>query len=179
MADAPAPAPILVVLCGRSFSGKSTLASRLRTELGATVVSLDDINAERGLTSGSGIPIEEWSRTMVTAHERAEASLSRGVSVIVDDTSSPRFLRDGWRELGARTGAQASVVYIDTPVSESVSRHAHNRATGERMDVTDEVLREHLATFEAPASDEHPILMSDFGDDTRALANAIATRAWR
>ncbi|WP_152364235.1 AAA family ATPase [Microlunatus speluncae] len=63
----------LVLLCGRSFSGKSTVAGYLAAELGGELVSLDDLNAERGLWGGDGIPIEEWSRTMDLAHDRVAA----------------------------------------------------------------------------------------------------------
>ncbi len=43
---------MIVLLCGRSFSGKSTVAEVLLRQLPATAVSLDAINAERGLHGG-------------------------------------------------------------------------------------------------------------------------------
>lgn len=52
----------LLLLCGRSFSGKTTLARVLADALPAVVVSLDAINDERGLHGGDGIPVEEWAR---------------------------------------------------------------------------------------------------------------------
>lgn len=39
-------------MCGLSFSGKSTLAALLADELGAELLSLDAINAERRLYGG-------------------------------------------------------------------------------------------------------------------------------
>lgn len=47
--------PLLILTCGLSFSGKSTLALELRSRLDADVLSLDVINAERGLYGGQGI----------------------------------------------------------------------------------------------------------------------------
>lgn len=61
-------APLLVVMCGRSFSGKSTLA--LADRLGAQRVSLDAINEERGLRGGADIPVSEWMRTNDEASPR-------------------------------------------------------------------------------------------------------------
>jgi len=53
----------LTLMCGLSFAGKSTFARLLAEELGAQVISLDLINAERGLYGGQGIPLEEWAAT--------------------------------------------------------------------------------------------------------------------
>jgi predicted kinase len=36
--------PALIVMCGRSFSGKSTVAVAIAAELGAVRVNLDEIN---------------------------------------------------------------------------------------------------------------------------------------
>ncbi len=91
----------LVVLCGLSFSGKSTVARAIQAELRAVVVSLDEINARRGLHGGQGMPIAEWQRTHQIASDEVTAALRSGATVVVDDTSSPRFLRDGWRALRA------------------------------------------------------------------------------
>ena len=59
----------LILLCGTSFSGKSTLARTLAPKLSATIVSLDDLNEHRGLWDGDGIPTEEWVRTHRLASE--------------------------------------------------------------------------------------------------------------
>ena len=48
----------LVLPCGRSYSGKSTLARALADALPGVVVGLDAINEERGLHGGQGIPVE-------------------------------------------------------------------------------------------------------------------------
>jgi predicted kinase len=77
----------LVLLCGLAFSGKSTLAEAIVQQLGGSIVSLDEINARRGLCSGEGIPREEWSRTHRTAVTAIEERMRRGISpIVVDDT---------------------------------------------------------------------------------------------
>ncbi|GAA1579314.1 hypothetical protein GCM10009804_39840 [Kribbella hippodromi] len=94
----------LIVLCGRAFAGKSTVGRVLAGRLGARVVSLDEINERRGLWGGDGIPVAEWVRTHEVASAEVRGLLAEGVGVIVDDTSSPRFLRDGWRALAVAAG---------------------------------------------------------------------------
>jgi predicted kinase len=172
----PVGANGIVLLCGRSFSGKSTLASELEQRLGAVLVSLDDINAERGFQSGAGAPVEEWVRTHEISRSRTRSALSATKSVIVDDTSSPRFLRDGWRKFAQELLVPLVLVYVDTPVERSLSRHAANRADGHRMDVTDEILHEHLDSFEVPAPDEDPVWYGADEGDFDLLVHEIESR---
>lgn len=147
----------MVLLCGRSFSGKSYVASFLAKSLPGAVVSLDAINEERGLHGGQGIPISEWARTNELARERVLTRLTADETVIVDDTSSPRFLRDGWRTKSKAMGAPMVLVFIDTPDEVIRQRLLENRANGHRGDVTDEVMAAHQETFEPPGEDEQPI----------------------
>lgn len=147
----------LVLLCGRSFSGKSTVASSLASSLPGSVVSLDAINEERGLYGGRGIPLSEWVRTNELARERVIERLNAGGTVIVDDTSSPRFLRDGWRTLSASANAPMVLVFVDAPEDVIRQRLLNNRATGHRGDATDEVMAVHVDSFEPPEADEQAV----------------------
>lgn len=147
----------MVLLCGRSFSGKSTVASFLAGSLPGFVVSLDAINEERGLYGGEGIPLSEWARTNELARERVLARLADGETVIVDDTSSPRFLRDEWRMLCGSAGAPMALVFVDTSDEVIRQRLLTNRATGHRGDVTDGVMAPHQASFEPPEEDEQAV----------------------
>jgi predicted kinase len=144
----------IVLLCGMSFSGKSTVASVIARELGAEVVSLDAINESRGLNGGDGIPISEWHRTHALANEAVLAVLAKGGLAVVDDTSSPRFLRDGWRDVASRAKVGFALVYLDIPIDELRRRLMLNRAERGRHDVTDVVFEEHVVGFDAPGDDE-------------------------
>jgi predicted kinase len=165
-------APGIVLLCGRSFSGKTTLARQLGEAMPAVVISLDQVNAERGLTSGTGIHLTEWQRTHEIAHDRTRTELRAGRQVVVDDTSSPRFLRDRWRELGREAGVSVTLVYLDTPVQVSVARHAANRERPTRPDVAGSVLQDHLAGFEPPEPDEDAVRVAF--DTRRVSMNSCA-----
>lgn len=144
----------LILLCGRSFSGKSTVARALRSELAAQLVSLDDINALRGLHGGDGIAVEEWIHTHEIASVQVATALAGGETVVVDDTSSPRFLRDGWRSLATEAGASFALVFVDADRETILRRQTANRAKSSRHDVRDDVLEQHLADFEPPEEDE-------------------------
>ncbi|WP_279238589.1 AAA family ATPase [Humibacter sp. RRB41] len=105
------------------------------------------------------------------AHERVVQRLRERMPVIVDDTGSPRFLRNEWRAIAARTDARFALVWVRIDEVEQRRRVTHNRALGERHDVTDAVLDEHVAGFEAPGTDEHPLTIdSADGRDPGAIA---------
>jgi predicted kinase len=144
----------LVLLCGTSFSGKSTIARTLSDGLPGVTVSLDMINEERGLRGGQGVPIEEWVQTHEIARDRVGTALAANDTVIVDDTSSPRFLREAWRTLAGDHHAPFALVFVDAALGTVLARLAANRRSLLRHDVTDDVLSAHLAAFEPPDADE-------------------------
>jgi len=148
----------LVLMCGLSFSGKSTLAVQLSDELSAELLSLDQINEERGLDGGQGIPLEEWAKTNQIAHERAGALLASGRHVVVDDTGSPRFIRDEWRATAAAAGAPFVLVWVQVTPEFQRQRVHTNRDSQARRDVTDAVLAEHAASFQPP-DEEDPLIV--------------------
>jgi predicted kinase len=144
---------MLVLLCGTSYSGKSTLARELAPELGAVVVSLDELNERRGLWGGDGIGVEEWIRTHELATAEVRALLDAGRNVILDDTSSLRSLRDRWRSVAADT--RVVLIYLD--VDHATVRARQSAGDPGRGHVTDAVLEQHLKDFEVPGPDENPV----------------------
>ncbi|MDQ1582900.1 MAG: hypothetical protein QOF36_954 [Microbacteriaceae bacterium] len=172
--------PRLLTLCGRSYSGKSTLAGIIR-DLGAKVVSLDEIMERRGLSSGDGLPLHEWQRTHEIATAEIADLLDAGHTVAVDDTGSPRFLRDGWRSLAVERGAVPVVVYLDAPIDLVRERWRANAIAGSRHHVAEDVLEDHLAGFEPPAADEHPVILDALKspDEWRAALEAALAKVER
>ena len=166
---------LLTMMCGLSFSGKSTFAALLVRELDARLISLDAINAERGLANGQGIPVEEWAATNAVAHARAAEALAAGRDVLVDDTGSPRFIRDGWRKTAADAGAAFAIVWVRIDPALQRERVLANRSSNERFDVVDEVLDSHVAGFEAP-TDEDPFVVDAAETTSVARAAEVAAR---
>jgi predicted kinase len=160
----------LILLCGRPFSGKSTLAGRLSTDPGTAVVSFDAINLERGLRGGDGVPVAEWARTLEIAKERAATLLAEYPRVVIDDTLCFRWLRDAFRDLARAAGARCVLVYLDPPQEVLQQRMAANAHTGARSGIDAAVLAEHLATFELPGTDEDPIVLRSSAESDAWLA---------
>ena len=151
--------PTLILLCGRPFSGKTTLAGRLAADRGAAEISFDAISLERGLHGGDGLPVAEWAATLAIAKERTAALLARSPLVVVDDTLCFRWLRDAFRDLARAAGSESTLVYLDPPEEVLRERMEENRRTQDRRGIQPSVLAAHLAAFEAPAEDEAPIVL--------------------
>lgn len=162
--------PTTYVMCGLSFSGKSTAARRIAAELGAGLISLDAINGERGLRGGDGLSVDEWERTSGVAMERLAAGLKVGRSFVVDDTFSHRFLRDRCRAVAEEGGSRFVVLYMDTPAEIIAARRADNDRRPHRHSVRDEVFAAHERTFQHPDADEGAIRLAGAGDLDRWLA---------
>jgi predicted kinase len=141
-------------MCGLAFSGKTTLATAIAKRAAAAVVSLDDINAARGLQGGVGISDNDWTLTHQQALESAETALANGQSVVVDDTNCFRFLRDNFRAVAKRHGVATVVVYCEVPLSIAMGRMRANEISPTRPPVTEAVLAELARKFEPPESDE-------------------------
>jgi len=148
----------LYLLCGLAFSGKSTLAAALRRRLGCALVSLDDLNARRGLHGGLGIPGEEWARTHREALREVEAALQAGRSVIVDDTNCFRFLRDDYRGIADRRGVPTVVIHLEAPLDLVRARMRANELEPTRAPIAEPVLLDLVDKFEPPAADERVIV---------------------
>jgi predicted kinase len=147
--------PPLFLLCGPAFSGKSTLAARLHDRWGFHVVSLDAINARRGLRGGEGIPDQEWARTAALARDEVRAWLKTpGSRVVVDDTLCFRFLREDFRRLATEAARTSRLLVLGTPIEEVRRRISENVRRPERAGINAAVLERHLARFEWPGEDE-------------------------
>lgn len=146
------------LMCGLTFSGKTTVAKRIASEFDCDYLSLDDINDERGLWGGHGIPAEEWERTHQIALERMSEQLEQGACVVVDDTNNLRWLRDRFRAAADRHDSEVVLVYVAAPIEEIRRRMTQADRTGERRAVSGDVLEEHVESFEEPANDESPIV---------------------
>lgn len=148
-------------MCGLAYSGKTTLARAIVEFTGATPVSLDDINRERGLAfGGEGIPVEEWERTYHVAMGRVEQLMRARETVLVDDTSNLRFLRDRVRALAGKLDYDVVLVYVATPLEEIRRRMRDNTQQPGRPSVRAYVFAEHVRTFEHPAEDERAVVFT-------------------
>ena len=154
-------------MCGTAFSGKTTVAKQLVQALGCAYVSLDEINAERGLHGGEGIAVEEWERTHQIALERMRELMARGEDIVLDDTNCFRWLRDRYREVACGKEYIAELVYLEVPLQEVQARIARNTMTAGRHSIESDVFGEHVRGFEVPHNGEVATVLRNAEDVSR------------
>ncbi|MEO6198018.1 MAG: AAA family ATPase, partial [Dehalococcoidia bacterium] len=126
------PPAYLVIACGLSGSGKSTVAAKLSQKLGAEVVSSDVIR-KRLLGMNPDAPATEeyragiysaemTERTYRAMFDQARESLKHGRSVILDATFLRRSDRRAAARLAKETGAQFACVAISAAERETKQR---------------------------------------------------------
>ena len=161
----PQAQPKLVLSCGLSGSGKSTVALALLQPLGAVRIRSD---VERKRLAGVAItarPTNEqarqlYSRAMNTRtyarlQSLAQALLRAGLNVIVDAAALRRCERDDLRALATAEGARFVLVECTAPEAVLRKRIARRMAAGhDASDATLEVLDFQLGIREPVAIDE-------------------------
>lgn len=150
--------PTLYMLCGPSLSGKSSAAKAIVEARGATLISADDINRERGLPfGGEGLPESVWARTLEIQIDRLRQHAAAGRSVVLDDTLCYRWLRERFRSEAHQLGLDTVLLLFAVTEQEILRRHAVLMHSNERPVLSIERLADHLSRFEWPSVDENPI----------------------
>lgn len=137
---------ILVILIGVSGSGKSTYAEALKTSLGVTVVSTDDIRFEltRDATDQS-----RNNEVFNIAKRRVSDLLASGKNAAIDATSVSRKDRRDWVDIGKRFGADIRAYVINTPLDV-----AKKRNLGRDRKVPEFVIDKQYSRFQTPVEAE-------------------------
>jgi predicted kinase len=145
LATSPPPAPLLVLVCGLSGSGKSTVAQRLAQEMSGIRLR-SDVERKRlhGLAAterpaADQVPMlygrEATRRTYARLGDLARTLLDAGIPAIVDAAALRRDERDELRALAATRGAAFALVECDAP--EPVLRERIARRQREAADASD------------------------------------------
>ncbi len=159
----------LLILCGLPFAGKSTLAIALADHLSMHLVSMDAINAERGLgLNAAAIASDQWAETYREMYRRLDVILATGESVVYDAPNATRQERDDARAVAARNNAATRIIYVPIMPDEARAHLLSNRVNPTRHDVRDADFGDVLRRFEPP-NDE---------PDTIAYDPIIPVAAW-
>jgi hypothetical protein len=171
------PAPRLVILCGLSGSGKTSLAAALSERLPLIHIR-SDVERKRlfGLpplartraAPGAGIYAPDaGERTYGRLLALAERIIGAGYGVLVDATFLAAGRRRAFSALSRRLGCTFDILALDAPRAVLCERVANRYAVGADASEADlDVLRHQLATRESLSAEER--VRAIFIDSSRA-----------
>jgi uncharacterized protein len=151
-----ARAPLALVICGPSASGKSTLAAELAKRTGFDVLCSDAVRkSAAGLNATDRGAPEHYSHrfthhTYELLANQAHELIHSGSGVIVDATCRSRVERSTLLGRLARTGAPRLVVRCEVPLEVALARAAQRVHDPRRIsDASPEIVAEQYRSFQA------------------------------
>ncbi len=152
------PKPILCILCGLPFSGKSTLGRAIATHTSSAIVRFDDIyDAHAQELTKKLDTLALWQAIRDLAKVEITRLLTQGVSVVYDNTNFHAAHRRELQEAVAICGAEAIVIYVNTPIEVIGERQRKNALTQERGAISETDFRYVAEQMEPPTSDERVV----------------------
>jgi predicted kinase len=168
--------PKLIILCGSSFAGKSTLGHAIGWRYGYEQVDVDDT---KFALFGPDIRDEElsradWDYIYDQTYRLIRDYLDAGKSVVDGSGNFRRSERQAVRGLADPVRDETVTIFVDTPVSVARQRLLANRERQARLDVTDEDFEHILCVWEPPAPEENALVFRH-GDDVDAWIDVCAS----
>ncbi|MDU7360812.1 MAG: ATP-binding protein [Propionibacteriaceae bacterium] len=152
----------VVLLCGLTCSGKSTLARQL-AEQGFVWLSVDQDAWDAGCRE-QPLPAAVQREIKVAHKRRVRELVADGRDVVLDYALVSRARRDEYRALAEQAGARVVLLQLDVPAAE-LHRRLAARNAGPRgphqVIVAPEQLDKWIATFEPPADDEGAVRVTE------------------
>jgi predicted kinase len=158
--------PKLILICGTSFAGKSTIARLLTDRFGFPEVDVDQTKTDlygQAVIDGD-LARADWERIYRETDRRLAGHLASGRSVIDASRNFRLSERRQARAICQEHNADLLTILVDTPEHVTRQRLLSNRQSPARRDVTDEDFAAILAAWEPPTPDEQPLVLH-FGDD--------------
>jgi predicted kinase len=112
--------PTLVVMAGLPASGKSSIARELARQMNATWLRIDSMDQAIWASGDAPTDLRDW--TYRAAQAVALDNLGLGHDVVGDCVNDSREARDGWAQIGRRSGA--TVLWLEVVCSD---REEHRR----------------------------------------------------
>ncbi len=163
--------PILYIMCGIGFAGKSVLAKKIAERLNIPLVSQDAIffEKEKELNLNEDDD-KQWEMLLNMCKQRIKELMMSGKSVVFDNVNLMRKHRDELRELAKEAGGSSVVIYLDTPEEILNLRQDRNKISKERHDVKQEYLDDAKVQLEIPTQNENTYIYTPDTDFDNFIA---------
>ena len=149
--------PLLIIMSGLPFSGKSTIAQKLSKKLHIQILSYDhDIYAfHKSKVPPETSPAKEFEMIEAIAREQIAKKLNNGQSLIYDDLCLGQEDRQKLTALAKKCGVRSILVFLDTPLSAIEQRRKKNIEINNRNHLSDSKLRLDISLLQQPLPHEN------------------------
>jgi predicted kinase len=170
----------LIVICGLSFSGKSTLARAITGKFAFEEIDVDDVGATLYGPNfqDKGIKDLDFDRIYDKADALIEARLKSGATVVDASRNFRRAERERARALADRSNARFVTIFVDIPVGIARQRRRRNKISQARRDITDDEFEEIVQVMQPPTEEERPLTFHH-GDDIESWLREFASAMTR
>ena len=157
----------LIVICGLSFAGKSTLAKALTTRFGYEEVDVDEVGAKMHNLDINDRALNDCDSDEIydEADRPIESRLRSGVTVVDASRNPTREERARAREVAPRAHVRLLTIFVDTPEQVARQRRQNNQVTKARRDLSDDQFEEFNRVFQPPAEEERALVFRSGGRD--------------
>ena len=182
--------PTLLITCGTTGCGKSTLAEMLAFELGFAALNSDTVRKQlAGVAAtaavhvpfGEGLYSEEMTHRTYRQLERlAAAELAAGNSVLVDAGFRITSERAVFARLAAANNARFIILSVHCPPSLQRQRLRMRTASGDSVsDGREELLDQQTALFNHPDDSEGTVITVRTNETPELALNSVYERLFR
>jgi len=148
--------PMLYILTGLPYSGKTTLTRELVGRFGFSSVSMDDIMDEKGYEVEE-MTQEDWNTVYSEGYEKLKKLLSEGKTVVLDLGNLKRSERKTAKQIAESLNISSKLIFLNVPIDEIRKRWERNEQAKERGQLEEVTLKRALDMFETPSPEENYI----------------------
>src|SRR6266702_2509405 len=173
------PMSKLVIICGISFAGKSTLGEAIAHRFDYAQVDVDDMKFHLYGPEGKDEELRraDWVKIYHETDKLIESYLQSGKAVIDASRNFTKDERQVARHIATQLKAEVVTIFVDTTEDIARKRLLENRKKQSRRDVIDKDFEEILQVWEPPTANENPLVFHNGDDiDTWIAKNISAIR---
>lgn len=149
----------LWILCGLPYSGKTHLSRQIVEQTSIVHISIDHILEELGFDWNTDhLPDQAgWEKIFNLSYAMTRDALKGGLNVLYDSTNHTKASRDMLRDIAQGLGADAKVIFVDTPVEVVWERWTKNGLTKNRSVIARDLVEQTIQSFEIPSGSENVV----------------------
>lgn len=165
----------LIIICGISFAGKSTLAKSLSEKFGFSEIDVDEVKLKifGNNVNDDDLTSQDWDKLYKETDKLIEEHLKSGKTVIDASRNFKKAERQRLRKIANLLDIEVITIFVNTPSDIAWERWNANKKNQTRRNVTEKDFEDTLKMMEEPEADEKPLIFSGMENINSWIVNNI------